>query len=224
MTRKGHICPSWLLLWPPAPTYTGKCRTLRAQGTRLCPWPRSGMGPRPDSGCRGRGESFPEKPGPELDPRPHAEPGCGGPFFFVPFYPGRTTDTVKGKEALIATHRPGWSSAGGLPRGKERGFPGPGPLTNVWEVRPETGGVGSATFESPGDPRGMPWYSVIDLAVQERIYKNRPMPTPYAPPTPGFLAGELALVKWWQEPSRAHDTFSLEGQCLALQCASSPRT
>lgn len=29
------------------------------------------------------------------------------------------------------------------------------------------------------------------------------MPAPFTPPTPVFLAGELALVRWGQEPPRA---------------------
>lgn len=158
VTRKGHTCPSWLLLWPPPPAYTGKCHTcgpreLHSVLGRGLEW---ALGLTLAAG--GRGESFPGKPGPVLDSRPRAGPGWGGPFFFGPFYPGRTTDTVKGREALIATHR-----QEDFPEAKRVGSQVLPPMSVRSGPEPGSG------FSDRESPRGMPWYSVVGLAVQERI-------------------------------------------------------
>ena len=50
------------------------------------------------------------------------------------------------------------------------------------------------------------------------------MPALYVSPTARLPGGELALVRWGQDPWLFNGNFSLQGQCLALQCAFSPRT
>ena len=93
MTRTGHTCPSWLPLWLPF-LHTWESATAEGLGNSTLSMARGlewalDQGRQPlhicDSGCSafgGGSESFPEKPGPELDPRPN-EGQEVGPILFL---------------------------------------------------------------------------------------------------------------------------------------------
>lgn len=114
-------------------------------------------------GFGGGGESFPEKPGPGLDPRLIGGPGYGGLFPFLALLTTEEPQTVQGKG--VSWQHPGLHivSQGDFSEAKRVGSQA------CCEVRPGDWGLGSVTLKSRKAPRGTPWYSVIDLVIQERI-------------------------------------------------------
>lgn len=100
-----------------------KVPQLCAWGTQLWPWLEV-TNVQLLWGFGGGGESFPEKPGPGLDPRLIGGPGYGGLFPFLALLTTEEPQTVQGKGAFMATPRSAYRCLGGLLRSKEGGFPG----------------------------------------------------------------------------------------------------